>query len=99
MLISGAGAHYSKSTGVYLSAAITGMASVHAVSLSLAQMYSSGRIEPAIAVNAIGFAVVTNALFKIGIATFLGGPRLGVRVAPPLLLALCAGALIRWIAM
>jgi uncharacterized membrane protein (DUF4010 family) len=97
MLASGAGAHYFKSAGIYLSAALSGLASAHAASLSLAQMYRAGRVDPLVATNAIALAVCVNTLFKVCLASFIGGPKLALRVAPSLICALGVGAAIHWI--
>jgi uncharacterized membrane protein (DUF4010 family) len=97
MLASGAGAYYFKSAGVYVSAGVAGLASAHAASLSLAQMYSAHRVDQLVATNAIAVAVVVNTLFKLCLATVLGGTRLAKRVIPPLLLALCVGTSLHWI--
>lgn len=94
MMVSGASAHYFHNAGVYFSAALTALGSVHAASLFLAQMYASQKIGTEVALNAIGIALTFSVLFKICVAAFLGGRKLAIRVAPALLLALCVGALI-----
>jgi uncharacterized membrane protein (DUF4010 family) len=42
-------------------------------------------------------AGISNTLFKASLAAFIGGPRLGLKVFPPLLLAAAVGMVTAWL--
>jgi uncharacterized membrane protein (DUF4010 family) len=73
-------------------AAVTGLADVDAVTLSVAQLVPAPLTAP-LAAMAIGIAVASNIVAKSVYALAFGGPGYGVRFALPSLAALAAGAL------
>jgi len=79
--------------GLYLLAAIAGLADVDAISLSYASQAGSGAIAHAAAAWGILIAVAVNNLVKAGIGLALGGRAFGLRVAIGLIAANLAGAL------
>ncbi len=82
-------------TGIYLLAAISGIADVDALNLTLSRM-SAGDLALSVAVLGILIAGVSNTLFKASLATFIGRAKLGMRVFPPLLIASAAGLAFAW---
>ena len=78
--------------GVLALAAASGIADVDAITLSLARM-SQDDVILRIAVTGIVMAAATNSLFKGGMATFIGGRKIGLRVGLPLLAAAIGGSL------
>jgi uncharacterized membrane protein (DUF4010 family) len=76
--------------GIFATAAISGMADVDAISISMARM-SLQTIEPKLAAQAILIAVGVNSLAKAVLAAWLGGYRLGVRVGAVSALGVAAG--------
>jgi uncharacterized membrane protein (DUF4010 family) len=81
--------------GVLMLAAASGVADVDAITLSLSRM-SQGDLVPRVAVTGIVIAAAVNNLVKGGMAAVIGGGKLGVRVALPLLIASVAGLLAVW---
>jgi uncharacterized membrane protein (DUF4010 family) len=66
--------------GIYLSSILAGLHDVDAIALSITRLHSEGLAQgPAAA--AITLAVMTNTLVKAGLAAWLGGRDLGLRVA------------------
>ena len=82
--------------GVLALSAVSGIADVDAITLSLAGMSGSGW-APRIAVTGIIVAAAPNCLVKGGMARGIGGGRLGTAVALPLAGAAAAGALAVWL--
>jgi uncharacterized membrane protein (DUF4010 family) len=78
--------------GVYVLAALSGLADVDAITLSLASLAASGQTSIAAAVTGILIAAGINTLVKPVIVAFTGGAAMGWRVAWPLLIAIGAGA-------
>jgi uncharacterized membrane protein (DUF4010 family) len=85
-------------TGTIVAAAMAGVAEVDAIALSVADLSNSGAVAAPTAVGAVLTAAAVNTGIKVGIAFAVGGRRIGGMVAPPLLLALLAGALTAWAA-
>jgi uncharacterized membrane protein (DUF4010 family) len=81
--------------GMLLLAAASGVTDVDAINLTLARM-SLDELSLALAVSAIVVAAAVNSLVKGLLATVLGGWRLGLRVALPLLAAAATGIAIVW---
>jgi uncharacterized membrane protein (DUF4010 family) len=79
--------------GVYLLAAVSGVADVDAVSLSLARM-AWHDIALAVASHAIVIAVITNTAIKALLASVVGGWALARWVVPILLSTLLVGAVL-----
>lgn len=77
-------------TGLYLLAAVSGLADVDAIALTLANMGDGAPPEHMIA-NAICLAAAVNTVVKAGLAFYLGGAHFGQRVALALGASLIAG--------
>jgi uncharacterized membrane protein (DUF4010 family) len=97
LLIAKAAHEYSGAGGIYVSAAIAGIADVDAITLSVTDLERSGAMT-GVAGPAITLAALVNTVVKAGLATFLGGRQLGRHVAPTLLAAAVAGAILTGIA-
>ena len=78
-------------TGVYASAALSGIAGVNAITLSIARMASAGTIAIGTASKAIVLAAMVNTAVKGGIVFVLGAIGLKKSILPALLLVLAAG--------
>ncbi|HSQ08294.1 MAG TPA: DUF4010 domain-containing protein, partial [Chromatiaceae bacterium] len=76
--------------GLIALAAVSGIADVDAISLSLAGMTDNG-LTRYLASAGVVTAVATNCLFKGGLALAIGGRPLGIPVALPLVVAAVAG--------
>lgn len=76
--------------GVFATAAISGIADVDAISISMARM-SLQTIEPKLAAQAILIAVGVNSLVKAVMAAWIGGYGIGVRVGAVSALGVAAG--------
>lgn len=81
--------------GVLVLAAASGVADVDAITLSLARM-SGFDLELPIAVTGIVIAAAVNSVIKAGMATFIGGREIGIRVGLPLLASAIGGLLSVW---
>jgi len=77
--------------GVYISATVSGIADVDAITLSLARMAGAGTIETQTASNAIVLAAMVNTAVKGGIVLALGATSLRKAIAPAIGLILAAG--------
>jgi len=77
--------------GVYVSAAISGIADVDAITLSLARMAGAGTVEIGIAAKAIVLAAMVNTSVKGGIVLILGAASLRKSILPAIALILAAG--------
>ncbi|TAH34692.1 MAG: MgtC/SapB family protein [Planctomycetota bacterium] len=78
-------------SGIYAASALSGLADVDAVTLSLARM-AGGSLEPGVAAHGILLASGVNTLVKAVLAWWIGGKLLGRVAAAPLLLMLAAAA-------
>ncbi|MEK7797345.1 MAG: DUF4010 domain-containing protein, partial [Nitrospirota bacterium] len=78
--------------GLYASSVVAGSTDVDAILLSVVQFHKEGLLT-ATAVTAITLGAITNTVVKAGIAGWLGGRSLGLRVIAGLGAALGAGAL------
>lgn len=81
------------SGGLYVSAGLSGLADVDAITISVARMHAGG-LETGVAVGAVTVAVVSNTLVKAGLAVFLGRRRIVAAVAVVLALAAAAGVVV-----
>ncbi len=79
------------STGMIIVGAVSGIADVDAVTLSVANAFSNGTISAQIAWTAIFAAVSTNLVFKIILAKVFGSKEFFVRVGLTLFLMLVVG--------
>lgn len=77
--------------GVLLVAAVSGVADVDAVTISMARL-GGGRIPIDVAVQAIALAVGVNSIAKSAMAGWAGGARIGTYVSVASALAVLAGA-------
>jgi uncharacterized membrane protein (DUF4010 family) len=91
LLISNGASRYFADTGIYVSAAVAGLADVDAISLSIAQMHQHNSIAEPTALTGLAITAASNTLTKIGIAAVLGSRALAARVALVLLPGLAAG--------
>jgi uncharacterized membrane protein (DUF4010 family) len=80
--------------GIYVLAAISGLADVDALSLSLAKMAADAQVAPSVATGAIVLAILVNTTVKAALAYVIGGKVLGLRVASVLLPAVAVGGLL-----
>jgi uncharacterized membrane protein (DUF4010 family) len=79
-------------SGLFALAGLSGLLDVDPITLSMAQMASTG-VTPQIAAATILIAAAANALAKSVLAASFGGPKLGLALGAPALLAFGAGAL------
>jgi len=77
--------------GVYASAAVSGIADVDAITLSLARMAGAGTVEIATASKAIVLAAMVNTSVKGGIVLALGAVSLRKSILPAIVLILASG--------
>lgn len=78
--------------GLYVSAFLSGLADVDAITLSVGRL-SAHDLETTVAVRALTLAALTNTVVKIGLASAVGGRALGKAVAWFLVPAVLAGGL------
>ena len=83
--------------GILLLAAVSGIADVDAITLSLGRM-SSLDLPLRTAVAGIVIASAVNSLVKAALAVSIGTRALGARVAAPLVVTAAAGLLVTWLA-
>ena len=79
--------------GLYVSSILAGLADVDAITISMARFHREGLVATT-AATAITLAAITDTAVKAGIAAWLGGRELGVRVTMGLGTTLVAGALV-----
>ena len=77
--------------GVWVAAALSGLADVDAITLSLSEQARAGDVPERVAAVAITIAVVSNSVTKTGIAIFSGGWKFGRIIAAGLGLATAVG--------
>ena len=78
-------------TGVYVSAALSGIADVDAITLSMARMAGAGTVEVGTASKAIVLAAMVNTTVKGGIVFALGAMSLKKSILPALISILVVG--------
>ncbi len=87
--------------GVYVAAALAGLADVDAISLSIARMHEEQTLGRGPALTALGIVVLSNTASKLVLCAVLGSRGLALRVGLRLLAGLAAGtaalALLRWL--
>jgi uncharacterized membrane protein (DUF4010 family) len=83
--------------GVLALAAVSGVADLNAISLSVARMHPV-EVTQSVATIAILLAITSNALFKTAVCLVVGRPALGLRVGLPLAVACAAGLGVLWLA-
>lgn len=94
MLFARAIQHVAGDAGIYALAAISGLADVDALSLSLAKMAADAQVAPTVATEAIVLAILVNTMVKTALAYVIGGKALGLRVASVLLPTVTVGAVL-----
>ena len=82
---------YFGDSGLYAAAALSGLADVDAITLSIAEQSSQHTLERDVGAVAITIAVVSNSVVKTGIAIYSGGWKFGRLVGICLGLATAAG--------
>ncbi|HED34480.1 MAG TPA: DUF4010 domain-containing protein [Gammaproteobacteria bacterium] len=87
--------YYFGEEGILFLAFVSGIADVDPVNLTLSRM-SLSELSIDVVVSGIVIASSTNTLVKAGLAVFVGGFDLGIRVFIPLLIAAVAGLLSAW---
>ncbi|MBT4521331.1 MAG: DUF4010 domain-containing protein [Halieaceae bacterium] len=96
ILLGKAAIHQYGEAGVYMLAAVSGIADVDPINLTLSRM-SVGDLSLNAAVLGIVIASSSNTLVKAMLAVFVGSFGLGLRVLVPLLTAAGAGLLTAWL--
>jgi len=87
---------YFGEAGIYILAMVSGIADVDPINLTLSRM-STVDLSLNLAVLGIVIAASSNTLVKALLATFIGGPGLGMRVFLPLLAASAVGLTTAWL--
>lgn len=82
-------------SGVYLASIVAGLARPDAMALTLGQQVQTG-LDPMVAARGLTLAVVSNTLFKAGLALSVGSRRFGRVVMVTLLLAALAAVAMAW---
>ncbi len=77
--------------GLYLLAAISGLADVDAITLSAARL-TQGGLDTTAGATVVMIAAGVNTLVKAGLAVFLGGRAMALRILPATVAMLAAGA-------
>ena len=83
-------------SGLYALSALSGLADVDAIVISLARQQGAGALPAAATALALGLAALTNTLVKASIAWSTGGAAMGRQVTTGLALSLLAGAAAVW---
>lgn len=77
--------------GLYVTAALSGLTDMDAITLSTAQLVSTGHLEAATAWRLILVGGLANLLFKMGLVTLLGAPAFRRAALPAMAVALAGG--------
>lgn len=83
--------------GAVVVAAVTGLADVDAVTLSMAELVPGGVVSAALAALAVAVAVASNTVAKVAYGAVLGGLRFGAPFGVGSLAGLAAGAAALWL--
>jgi uncharacterized membrane protein (DUF4010 family) len=83
-------------SGVLVAAGLAGINDVHAATLAAATLHAAGTIGPLQALLAMLVSFVVNMAVKLGITAIVGGRRLFVIVAPPLIAMTAAAVAAYW---
>lgn len=78
--------------GVYAAAGLAGLTDMDAITLGTARLSARGALPAGIVWRSIVVASLSNLAFKAGIATMLGGPELGRRLAARFAFTIAVGA-------
>jgi len=88
--------HFFGDAGLYILAAVSGIADVDPINLTISRM-STVDLSLDVAVLGIVIATSSNTMVKAILASFVGGHAIGTRVFFPLLIAAVAGLVTAWI--
>ncbi|MBN1579266.1 MAG: MgtC/SapB family protein [Anaerolineae bacterium] len=91
LLISKAAQMYLPTAGVYLASIVAGLTDVDAITLSMAELSSTGGLDLTTAARAIVLAAMSNTVVKGGIVLSSGAPALRKALLPGLIAMLVAG--------
>lgn len=80
--------------GLYVTAALSGLTDMDAITLSTAQLVSTSQLEAATAWRLILVGGLANLLFKMGLIAMLGAPALRRAALPALAAAMAGGGAI-----
>lgn len=97
LLVARAAQFYFGDAGVYLSSVLSGLADVDAITLSMAELSSSGNVELSTAARAIVLATMSNTVVKGGIVLSSGSSALRRALLPGFLLILATGTILAFI--
>lgn len=81
-------------SGLYVLSAVSGLADVDAILISLARLHGAGGLATVATVTAMGLATLANMVAKVGVAWVTGGARVGQSVLLGYLIAMACGALV-----
>lgn len=95
LLLARAAQEYLGDGGVYLASLVAGLVRPDAMALTLGQQVGAG-LEPTVAIRALTLAVVSNTLFKAGVAASLGSRAFGRMLFINLLLGALAAVAVAW---
>lgn len=73
IIISNISLHYFSNTGLYITAILSGLVDVDAITLSTSQLFRIGTIDEFTAIMTISLAVISNTIIKALLTWFLGG--------------------------
>lgn len=79
-------------SGLYVLSAVSGLADVDAILISLARLHGAGGLSTVATVTALGLATLANMVAKVGIAWTTGGAQVGKSVVFGYLGAMASGA-------
>ena len=79
-------------SGLYVLSAVSGLADVDAILISLARLHGAGGLSTGATVTALGLATLANMVAKVGIAWTTGGAQVGKSVVFGYLGAMASGA-------
>jgi len=82
------------SSGLYVVAVISGLTDMDAITLSTAELMNKGSLDLTTGWRVILIAALANLVFKAGIAAFIGGKAILLRILPVFGLALATGLVI-----
>ncbi|AYH44264.1 MgtC/SapB family protein [Azoarcus sp. DN11] len=68
------------SQGIYVLALVSGLTDMDAIALSSMRLFNLGKLALDVTVVAIGLAMISNLVFKTGIAMVIGGRPLGLKI-------------------
>jgi uncharacterized membrane protein (DUF4010 family) len=84
-------------TALYAVAVVSGLTDMDAITLSIARMVQSNRLDPGEGWRLVLVASLTNLVFKWGAAAFLGGWRFGLRLGIFFGIAIAGGMVLLWL--